>query len=723
LTLTVNDDVPATPAAAPDLTASEDSGSSNTDNETNDGSPAISGTGALALGRVNIYVGGAYKGYAIADGAGAWTYGDLAFDDADADYSVTARHVSAAGAESLDSPALVIKFDDFAPTILTAPALHTDSDGGDKDGIKTNDTTPKLEGTNEPYVVISVYHGTTLLGTATADASGYWSFQVTTAMGTGLQTFSYYATDVAGNTSGISGILQLDIDTSAPSASGAPYLHAADDISDNGFGASSTDTITNKQTGLSLSGSSTEYGIDVELYADNVLVGSTTTDGQGNWTIHLAGTVTPDLYDMVAYLIDEHGNKSAASGTTILEVDIAAPDAPGIPTVTATTTNQTKPTLTVTSAPGAVRVNFYHDGSLIGYAGADGNGHFILSQAGYPSYVAFDEGTHGVTARSVDAAGNESGDSAELTLTVITTPNVPTPTLVSDLGPDTDDNITSDGTPTFGGSGMSPGSTVTVYFDGDTIGDPVTADGSGNWSYTPEIGGPTHTIQIQGTDSVGNSGTSGILSITYDSANPSVDLVPEIQAVDEPITLTFTEAMYWDGTGNITLERGSDAPISLSLGDVAFSADKMTLTITPASNLIGDSSYTVRFPSSFTDLAGNSLYPITSPFETEDNVAPALSNFTYDGSTSLTLYFNETVSFGAGSILIRRASDNTVLRTIGVGDDSYWDSYDDDTVIVYVSGLPSGDYYVEIQNSLADGAGNFVSITGQADITFTRPIA
>ena len=63
---------------------------------------------------------------------------------------------------------------------------------------------------------MNVYDGTTLLGTATANASGAWSF-VTVPLPDGLHSFT--ATDtVSGVTSAASAVMSVTIDTVAPAA-------------------------------------------------------------------------------------------------------------------------------------------------------------------------------------------------------------------------------------------------------------------------------------------------------------------------------------------------------------------------------------------------------------------------------------------------------------------------------------------------------------------------
>ncbi len=85
-----------------------------------------------------------------------------------------------------------------------APAIasfSTDS-GTVGDGI-TNDNTLTLTGTAEANSTVKVYDGATLLGTATANGSGAWSF-TTAALANGAHSLTATATDAAGNTSAAS---------------------------------------------------------------------------------------------------------------------------------------------------------------------------------------------------------------------------------------------------------------------------------------------------------------------------------------------------------------------------------------------------------------------------------------------------------------------------------------------------------------------------------------
>ena len=81
------------------------------------------------------------------------------------------------------------------------------------DGI-TSDNTLTLTGTAAANSTVRVYDGSTLLGTATANGSGAWSY-TTDTLADATHNFMARATDAAGNTSMASSILQITVDSDA----------------------------------------------------------------------------------------------------------------------------------------------------------------------------------------------------------------------------------------------------------------------------------------------------------------------------------------------------------------------------------------------------------------------------------------------------------------------------------------------------------------------------
>ena len=89
-----------------------------------------------------------------------------------------ATATDAAGNISAASAALSVTVDTAAPDAPAIASFSTDS-GTAGDGI-TNDNTLTLTGTAEANSTVQVYDGATLLGTATANGSGAWTFTTAT---------------------------------------------------------------------------------------------------------------------------------------------------------------------------------------------------------------------------------------------------------------------------------------------------------------------------------------------------------------------------------------------------------------------------------------------------------------------------------------------------------------------------------------------------------------
>ena len=188
---------PATPAA-PDLAAASDTGSSATDNITNDTTPTFSGT-TEALATVKVYAGGTTLiGTTTADGSGNWSVTSSVL--AQGTHNITVTATDAAGNVSLASSALAITVDTTQPVVFGPPDLAAASDTGASttDNI-TRDTTPTFTGLAEANATIELFRGgTTSLGTTTADGAGNWSFTAS-ALPNGSHSITAVATDMVIN--------------------------------------------------------------------------------------------------------------------------------------------------------------------------------------------------------------------------------------------------------------------------------------------------------------------------------------------------------------------------------------------------------------------------------------------------------------------------------------------------------------------------------------------
>ena len=163
--MTVTIDTAAPLVSVPDLAAASDSGSSSSDNVTNFTTLTFNGT-AEAGASVTLFDGNTVLGSTTASG-GNWSI--TASGLAAGAHSLTARAMDLAGNQTTSS-ALSVTIDTTAPAV-SAPDLTDSSDDGssNSDNI-TSITTPIFTGTAEAGALVQLLEGSTVLGSATADA-------------------------------------------------------------------------------------------------------------------------------------------------------------------------------------------------------------------------------------------------------------------------------------------------------------------------------------------------------------------------------------------------------------------------------------------------------------------------------------------------------------------------------------------------------------------------
>src|SRR5262249_11504740 len=147
------------------------------------------------------------------------------------------------------------------------------------------------------------------------------------------------------------------------------------------------------------------------------------------------------------------------------------------------------------------------------------------------------DGTHSITARATDAAGN-TATSAALSVTVDTAapaaPATPDLTAGSDRGRSGTDHLTANTPPAFTRAAEA-GSTVKIVSDGVQVGSGTAASfaSAAGITITTALSAGTHSITATATDAAGNvSALSGALSITVDTTAPAaaVDAVTPLSA-------------------------------------------------------------------------------------------------------------------------------------------------------------------------------------------------
>ncbi|HBP5833399.1 TPA: BapA prefix-like domain-containing protein [Pseudomonas aeruginosa] len=398
----------------------------------------------------------------------------------------------------------------------------------------SNGTT--LSGTAEPGSSVTLTDGNgNPIGQVTADGSGNWTFTPSTPLPNGT-VVNATATDPSGNASSPASVT---VDAVAPAT-----------------------PVVNPSNGTTLSGTA-EPGATVTLTDGNGNpIGQVTADGSGNWSF-TPGTPLANGTVVNATASDPTGNTSAPASTT---VDSVAPAAPVVnPSNGAEISGTAEPGATVTLTDGS--------GNPIGQVTADGSGNWSFT----PSTPLAD-GTV-VNATATDPAGNTGGQGS---------------TTVDAIAPATPTVNLSNGSSLSGTA--EPGSTV-ILTDGN--GNPiaeVTADGSGNWTYTPSTPIANGTVvNVVAEDAAGNS--SPPATVTVDSSAPPAPVINPSNGVvisgtaEAGATVTLTDAggnpigqVTADGSGNWSFTPGT--PLANGTVVNAVAQD-------PAGNTSGPASTTV----------------------------------------------------------------------------------------------------------------------------------
>ncbi|MCS7934542.1 Ig-like domain-containing protein [Pseudomonas aeruginosa] len=371
----------------------------------------------------------------------------------------------------------------------------------------SNGTT--LSGTAEPGSSVTLTDGNgNPIGQVTADGSGNWTFTPSTPLPNGT-VVNATATDPSGNASSPASVT---VDAVAPAT-----------------------PVVNPSNGTTLSGTA-EPGATVTLTDGNGNpIGQVTADGSGNWSF-TPTTPLPNGTVVNATATDASGNTSAGSSVT---VDSVAPATPVINPSNGTT-------LSGTAEPGSSVTLTDGNGNPIGQVTADGSGNWSFT----PSTPLAD-GTV-VNATATDPAGNTSGQGS---------------TTVDGVAPATPTVNLSNGSSLSGTA--EPGSTV-ILTDGN--GNPiaeVTADGSGNWTYTPSTPIANGTVvNVVAQDAAGNS--SPPATVTVDSSAPPAPVINPSNGVvisgtaEAGATVTLTDAggnpigqVTADGSGNWSFTPGT----------------------------------------------------------------------------------------------------------------------------------------------------------------------
>ncbi len=395
-----------------------DTGSNTSDGVTSDPTLVLNGTAeagsTVTLSRSGVGV----IGTAVANGSGNWSFDYTGTTLVAGTYSFTATSTDSAGNVSAASGAFSVTVDTSAPAAPVITTIVTDSGSSPSDRV-TSDQSLVISGTAEANSTVTLSRsGVGVIGTATANGSGNWSFDYTgVTLAEGSYTFTATAMDLAGNTSPISANFNVTVDITPPAA---PVISSF--ATDSG---TLGDSITNDNT-IQLNGTA-EANANVQVFDGLTLLGTVTASGVGAWSFTTAA-LADGLHTFTAKAQDAAGNTSAASSTMAITIDTAPPAAPAMPDLADTSdtggsqtdniTFVTTPLFTGTAAANST-VSVFDGATLLGTTTADGSGNWSFLTPDVKALSSNSGGVvHTITAKATDAAGNVSAASPALTITV-----------------------------------------------------------------------------------------------------------------------------------------------------------------------------------------------------------------------------------------------------------------------------------------------------------------
>ncbi len=399
LALTIDTTTPPSPAGLSLAPASNSGKPGGT--VTNVTQPIITGSGTPGE-TIALYDGQTLFGTGTVQPNGTWAVTTNAALS-DGLQTFTATETSPAGNVSLRSTTLQVTIDTAAPATPGQPALAPASDSGALGDNLTNVTRPIITGSGAYNDTITLRDGQTVIGSGTVPWGGAWSITPSNLLSDGLHSITAQETDSAGNTSPISLALMLRIDSSVPSAPTGLQLAPASDSGTAGDG------ITNNPI-PTFTGSGT-MGDTVVLYDGNASIGSAIAGLNGAWSLTPSTVLADGVQQITARQMDTAGTQSAPSAALTLTIDTLAPAAPTL-APTDDTTPPGAPEFAGT-APASRDVILFDGSRSLGTAvvGSD-------SQWRWAFAAPLAAGSHILTAKAEDAAGNFSLSSAPLTVTV-----------------------------------------------------------------------------------------------------------------------------------------------------------------------------------------------------------------------------------------------------------------------------------------------------------------
>jgi large repetitive protein len=414
---TVDTLAPSAPAFAADDNVGAVTGTIAANSTTDDSTPTLTGSGN-AGDTIRVYDGATLIGSVTVQTNGTWSLTTPTL--VDGPHSLTTTATDPAGNTSgTPSAALAFTVDTVtvgSPNIVKA-IDNTPAQTGDlATGAATNDLTPELVGTGKAGQTITVYEGSTAVGSTTVKSDGTWSV----TLGTQSEAAHHYTatqTNAAGVESSASNGFDLTVDITPPAV---PSFTASDDVGTVQGLIAANSTTDDKQPTFAGTGTPNDT---ITVYDGATALGSVTVKSDGTWSLTPSSKLSEDTHNITTTATDPAGNESKHSAALTFTVDTTAPTIIISSTATSLDTGSTA-VLTFTLSESSSN---FTQGSILVTGGTLSN--FSGSGTTYTATFTPD-GTSVTGSVSVasstfsDAAGNANADGADANNKVTFTQNV-----------------------------------------------------------------------------------------------------------------------------------------------------------------------------------------------------------------------------------------------------------------------------------------------------------
>ena len=395
-----------------------------------------------------------------------------------------------------------------APTIVSA-AGNTSA----TNVIYSSGLLPVINGTAETNATITIYNSENLLGTASTNSDGAWTYAPSANMELGTYTITATATDAATNQSSASATVTLVIDNQAPAAPAitgvAGKTGAASAIYTNNLVPAISGTAENNAT--------------VSIYNGDSTLGVTTANGSGAWAYTPSGNLNAGTYIITAKATDPASNQSPASASVTMIIDTTAPAAPAITsaagaTVTGNTINTSNlvPGISGT-AEANTTVTVYNGDTILGVTTANESGAWT-----YAPSSNLTAGTYTITAKATDLASNQGPASATMTL-IIDNQAPAAPAIASVAGNTSVASMIYTNVVAPQITGTAESNAAVMIFNNSAFFGTTTTSAAGAWSYTSTVNlsAGAYSLTAKAKDAALNEGAFGnAVAITVDTTPP-----------------------------------------------------------------------------------------------------------------------------------------------------------------------------------------------------------